>query len=75
MSTVTAPGFVEWLRSQAARQDMLGELARSVKSDPRGAQLRSAEDVSKRLNQDQASWEYHDALEEAEAEWRRVSGL
>ena len=74
MNTTTASNFVAWLRSQHARQDMVGELARSVRNDPRGNKLISAQDVSKRLNQDQASWEFHDALEGAEAEWLQISG-
>ena len=41
----------------------------SICSIPRSAALRTPLDLSKRLNQDEASWEYHDALEQAEGEW------
>lgn len=71
MSSMTKGGFVDWLRGQHGRQDGVGELARTVRSDPRGARLVSAADLSKRLNQDEAGWEFHDALEQAESEWLR----
>lgn len=70
MSNATPHDFIQWLRGQHTREDMVGELARSVRSDPRGARLASALDLSKRLNQDEASWEFHDALEQAESEWQ-----
>ncbi|UNU43591.1 hypothetical protein EAO27_13335 [Sphingopyxis sp. YF1] len=73
MSNVTtaAGTFIDWLRRQHTRKDLVGELARSVRSDPRSARLSTALDLSKRLNQDEASWEFHDALEQAEGEWLR----
>lgn len=73
MSNVTtaAGTFIDWLRRQHMRKDLVGELARSVRSDPRSTRLSTALDLSKRLNQDEASWEFHDALEQAEGEWLR----
>lgn len=69
MVTTETADFIGWLREQHSRSDMVGELARSVRGDPRSAALRTPLDLSKRLNQDEASWEYHDALEQAEGEW------
>lgn len=69
MATTVTKGFIDWLREQHTRKDIVGDLARSVKGDPRSARMSSAQDLSKRLNQDEASWEFHDALEQAEGEW------
>lgn len=69
MATATTANFIDWLRGQYTRKDAVGDLARAVRNDPRGGRLSSPEDLSKRLNQDEASWELHDALEEAEGEW------
>ncbi len=69
-TTVTAT-FIDWLRRQHARKDLVGDLARVVRGDPRSARLSTPQDLSKRLNQDEASWEFHDALEQAEGEWLR----
>lgn len=69
MATITTCNFIDWLREQHRRKDLIGDLARSVKSDPRSANLKTPQDLSKRLNQDEASWEFHDALEQAEGEW------
>ncbi len=65
--------FVDWLRRQHLRKDAVGDLAKMVRNDPRSGRLASALDLSKRLNQDEASWEYHDALEEAEGEWLQAA--
>lgn len=69
MVTTETAGFIDWLCEQHLRSDMVGELARSIRGDPRSATLRTPLDLSKRLNQDEASWEYHDAPERAESEW------
>ncbi len=69
MTTATTTNFIDWLRGQHARKDVVGDLARAVRSDPRGGKLSTPQDLSKRLNQDEASWEHHDALEQAEGEW------
>ncbi len=74
--TKTVPGnFVDWVREQYRRKDDVGELARKVREDRRAAPITSAADLSRRLNEDQADWQMHDALEQAEAEWRRQAGL
>lgn len=71
MATATTANFIDWLRGQHARKDAVGDLSRAVRNDPRGGRLSTPFDLSKRLNQDEASWELHDALEEAEGEWQR----
>jgi hypothetical protein len=68
-ATTATRGFIDWLRDQHRRKDIVGELARSVRGDPRGGKLSTVQDLSKRLNQDEAGWELHDALEQAEGEW------
>lgn len=70
MAKATTTEFIHWLREQHTRKDGVGNLARAVRNDPRGETLATSLDLSKRLNQDEASWELHDALEEAEAEWK-----
>lgn len=72
-TTTATRNFIDWLRRQHQRTDLVGELARTVRNDPRAARLSTAQDLSKRLNQDEASWEFHDALEQAEGEW--LSGV
>lgn len=72
MASITTTNFVGWLRGQHTRKDCVGDLARAVRNDPRSGKLSTAQDLSKRLNQDEASWELHDALEEAEGEWLRT---
>lgn len=65
-----APGnFIAWLRDQHTRKDGVGELARSVRLDPRSSRISTPKELSARLNQDEAPWEFHDALEAAEGEW------
>lgn len=70
MSSGTAPNFIQWLREQHGRKDAVGGLAKAVRNDPRSTQLSTPLDLSKRLNQDEASWELHDALEQAESDWQ-----
>lgn len=72
-SKTVAETFIDWLRRQHIRKDAVGDLARMLRNDPRSGRLTSALDLSKRLNQDEASWEFHDALEEAEGEWLRAA--
>ncbi len=69
MATTATISFVDWLRGQHARKDAVGDLSRAVRNDPRGGKLLTPEDLSRRLNQDEASWELHDALDQAEGEW------
>jgi hypothetical protein len=64
MANMTKGNFIDWLRGQHGRKDGVGELARIVRTDPRSGRMASAQDLSKRLNQDDASWEFHDALEQ-----------
>ncbi|WP_141237190.1 hypothetical protein [Sphingopyxis sp. GW247-27LB] len=71
MATTVPTNFITWLRGQHTRKDSVGDLSRAVRNDPRGGKLSTPLDLSKRLNQDEASWELHDALEEAEGEWLR----
>src|SRR3546814_13667338 len=70
MSSKQASNFIHWLRKQHNRSDTVGELARSLRSDPVSSRLSTRLELSKRLNQDEASWEFHDALEHAEREWQ-----
>jgi hypothetical protein len=72
MAIATTTNFIDWLRGQHTRKGAVGDLARAVRGDPRGGRLSTPLDLSKRLNQDEASWELHDALEEAEGEWLRT---
>ena len=74
--TKAVPGnFMDWVRDQHRRKDDVGDLARKVRDDRRASSITSAADLSRRLNEDQADWQMHDALEQAEAEWRREAGL
>lgn len=74
MATITASSFIDWLRGQHTRKDGVGDLARALRADPRGGKFKTALDLSKRLNQDEAPWDLHDALERAEGEWQQLSG-
>lgn len=65
--------FVGWLLGQHKRKDAVGDLARTLKADPMASRMQSARDLSQRLNQDEAGWQYHEALEEAEAEWCQLA--
>lgn len=75
MAKAVVGNFIDWMRGQHGRKDDVGELARKLRDDRRGAAISSAADLSRRLNEDQADWQMHDALEQAEMEWRREAGL
>lgn len=61
--------FGMWLVAQAERQDAIGALARAAKQDPQFPLHGDAIDVSVRLNQREADWMMHEALESAELDW------
>lgn len=70
IATDSAPvPFVTWLRAQAHRTDAIGALAKVVKTDRRLPSEGNVAAVSQRLNQDEAEWEMHEALEQAEMDW------
>lgn len=69
MPSNQGPSFMGWLRQQHMRQDAVGNLARIVRNDRIAARLSTAQELSRRLNQDEAEWECHEALEQAETEW------
>lgn len=75
MAKMEGGGFIAWLARQGGRTDGVGDLSRTVKADRRPGRMASCEDLSKRLNQDEAPWEFHDALEQAEGEFRQQAGL
>lgn len=61
--------FGTWLVSQHRRDDAIGALAKAARLDPRFPLNGDAVEISKRLNEDQADWEMHEALERAELDW------
>ncbi len=75
MGKIEDGAFIGWLRRQHDREDAVGELAKALRADPRATRMATPQDLSKRLNQDEASWELHDALENAESEWRAEAGF
>lgn len=65
------PKFMDWLREQHDRKDLVGKLAKIVRSDPRAGNLRGARDLSQRLNLDEADYEMYEALDQANDEFRQ----
>lgn len=65
------PGFMDWLRGQHTRNDLVGKLAKIVRNDPRVHNLRGARDLSQRLNLDEADYEMYEALDQANDEFRQ----
>lgn len=61
--------FGTWLASQHRRTDAIGDLARAARLDPQFPLNGDAQAVSKRLNEREADWIMHDALERAELDW------
>ena len=70
MGHVQTGNFITWLKGQFQRDDDIGALARALRVDPRSNGLKSVDDLSKRLNQQEAPWEFHDALDAAKTEWQ-----
>lgn len=69
MSTQSLAGYI---LAQTKKDGLVGELARSAERDayfPREGGMR---EISRVLNMRGAPAEFHDALEEAEAEWRAL---
>ena len=64
--------FGEFILSKKAAPGALGELAQAAARDPAFPVAGDPMAVSKRLNQHEAPAEFHEALEEAEAEWRAL---
>ncbi|MFA6114189.1 MAG: YozE family protein [Sphingomonas sp.] len=65
----SAQPFGRWLLAQVAREDAIGDLARSAKADSRFPRDGDFEAISRRLNELQAESEMHLALEDAEGAW------
>lgn len=64
--------FGRFLLTQQNAPGALGELAQAAARDPRFPKDGNPRDISQRLNQHEAPPEFHEALEEAEAEWRSL---
>lgn len=64
--------FGQFLLGKHKDTGTLGELAQAAARDPRFPRSGTPEQVSKLLNQNQAPPEFHDALEDAVAEWRSL---
>lgn len=64
------PKFGAWLRGQHKREDAIGALARAAQQDPRFPLDGGYETISRRLHQLEADVDMHEALDEAESEWR-----
>lgn len=62
--------FGSFLLSKKSAPGIIGELAQAAASDPKFPRQGTPQQVSELLNRHQAPGEFHEALEEAEAEWR-----
>lgn len=65
--------FGEFILAKKGASGALGELAQAAAGDrgfPTGGDPQA---ISKRLNEQMAPAEFHEALEEAEAEWRALA--
>lgn len=62
--------FGQFLLSKHKAPGFLGELAQAGARDPRFPRDGSPKDVCQHLNKHGAPPEFHDALDEAAAEWR-----
>lgn len=60
----------QWLIRNINRAGPIGDLAKAAKTDPRFPVDGNYEAISKRLHQQEADIEMHEALDEAETEWR-----
>jgi uncharacterized protein YozE (UPF0346 family) len=66
--------FGSWLLAQASRSDAIGALAKVAKTDRQFPRNGDVAAVYARLNVNEADGEMYEAVEEAEAEWRAVTG-
>lgn len=64
--------FGRFLLGQAQAPGVLGELAQAAACDPRFPKDGGPEEVSRRLNEREAPGEFHEALEEAVADWQAL---
>ena len=62
--------FSRWLLTQSSRSDAIGALAVAAKADNKFPANGDYEAISKRLNQQGADIEMHEALDDAISEWR-----
>lgn len=61
--------FGEWLLRQSSRKDWIGDLAKAAKADrsfPKGG---TVDDVRRRLQEQGADGDVHEALDDAELDW------
>lgn len=69
---MSIPSFGRFLLSKQHAPGALGELAKAAASDPKFPREGGPREISQRLNQHEAPPEFHEALEDAEAEWRNL---
>lgn len=62
--------FGEWLLAQKDREGAIGALAGAAKADPKFPRRGSPDEVRARLNELQADGDMHDALDDAEMDWK-----
>ena len=67
---MSAQSFGLFLLGKRTASGTLGELAQAAARDPAFPKNGSPEQISRLLNRHQAPAEFHDALDDAEAEWR-----
>lgn len=65
--------FGQFLLTKQQAPGTLGELAAAAASDPKFPRQGKPEDVSLLLNRHQAPGDWHDALEDAVAEWQSLA--
>ena len=69
---MSVQSFGRFLLSKQHADGALGELAKAAASDPKFPRDGSPREISQRLNEHLAPPEFHEALEDAEAEWRSL---
>lgn len=64
------PAFGAWLLQQVDREGCVGDLVKAAKADRRFPRAGAPDDVRKHLNEQQASSEMFEAVDDAETDWR-----
>jgi hypothetical protein len=62
--------FGEWLLAQREREGAIGALVAAARADPKFPKRGSPDEVRARLNETQAEGDMHDAVDDAETDWR-----
>jgi hypothetical protein len=70
---MTIEPFGTFLLSKKLEDSNVGVLAQAAARDPKFPRNGTPEDVSKILLRHEAPYEFHEALEEAETEWRNLA--